>query len=112
MALKSFEASFVSVLPQMRASEEIAADLAASGESASATTRAAMAEIESHLAAGNNDYNQRSYSSALEEFKQARALIYRVLYPGFAVGPFTTKEIALPVSASMENALLGAASKL
>lgn len=112
MALKNFEASFVSVLPQMRASEEIAADLAASGESASATTRAAMAEIESHLAAGNNDYNQRSYSSALEEFKQARALIYRVLYPGFAVGPFTTKEIALPVSASMENALLGAASKL
>jgi len=108
MAFQNYDTSFASVLPQMRPMEAILADLemATSGQMTD-IARGTIASIELHIKNGDAFYKQQQYESALQEFKQARALIYKILYPGFDIGSFLGHiDIALPVSKTLENALL------
>ena len=110
MAFSDFSAAFAPVLPALRAAGEITADLnlSASGR-ATDIARSSIAEIETHIHAGDALYNRKQFARALEEFRQARALIYKKLYPGFHVGSYLgKKDVALPVSKALETAFINA----
>src|SRR6476659_1720318 len=81
-----FEASFASVLPRQRARSEILAELDDGGaRGATSATKAQLAEIELHVHDGDVALRGRSYQAALDEFKTARGLIFRILHPAFDV---------------------------
>ena len=109
MVTLSYEASFASVAPVLRAREIILADLKIT-ETASATeiAKSKVAEIEFHIKNGDEHYQKSRYSNALEEFKTARALIYQALYPGFDVRAFIAgrKDIVLPTSQMVEKQIM------
>lgn len=108
MSFKNYDTSFASVLPQMRPRAEILAEI--QGLIAGGTTEVArrtLAEIELHIKDGDSFYKQQQYQSALREFLQARALIYKTLYPGFSISAYLGRvDVALPVSRTVETALL------
>ncbi len=108
MAFKDYDANFASVLPKLRLREDIVADLGASASGQATTvTQSMLAEIELHIKDGDDYYRRRQFDPALREFKQARALIYKTLHPDFDVGSYLgRKDIALPLSAAIENSLL------
>jgi hypothetical protein len=108
MAFKLYDANFISVLPRMRANEDILADinLAASGR-ATDLNKSNVAKIEMMIKTGDGLYRRRQYEPALKQFRQARAEIYSMLYPGFDASAYLLqKDVALPVSKALENGLL------
>lgn len=112
MTLNDFRYSFTPVSPLLRADAEIAADLSASGGATDAA-RAAVAEVESHIAKGDNLYNQGQYSDALNKYKHAQANIFKILYPDFDAGSYVRWTAPLlPVSAALENSLLNASARM
>src|ERR1700716_2122399 len=107
MAFTNYEANFSSTLPRMRSVEEISADVGLwrSGR-ATDITRSQVATIELQIKNADALYRQRQYEPALYQFRQARASIYALLYPGFSVSAYVTaKDRLLPVSKAMENSL-------
>ena len=113
MTLANFESSFVSVLPRMRSFSEIDADLAVASSGATGASKAMIARIESHIHQGDDLYTRRQYLGALNEFKQARAMIYSILYPDFHVGGYLRgKELMLPLSPAIEKSLMDASVRL
>ena len=108
MTFRPYDANFISVLPKMRASEDILADinLAASGR-ATDLNKSNVAKIEMMIKIGDALYRRRQYEPALDQFRNARGEIYSMLYPGFDVSAYLLqKDIALPVSQALENGLL------
>lgn len=108
MAFRPYDANFISVLPKMRASEDILADinLAASGRATDLNT-SNVAKIEMMIKTGDALYRRRQYEPALDQFRRARGEIYSLLYPGFdASAHLLQKDVALPVSQALENGLL------
>lgn len=108
MAFKEYDANFASVLPRLRARLDIVADLDRSvSGGATDSARGMIAEIELHISDGDNFYRRKQYDSALNEFKKARALIYKALHPQFDVGSYIgRKDVVLPVSKAIEESLL------
>ncbi|HVB25310.1 MAG TPA: tetratricopeptide repeat protein [Ktedonobacteraceae bacterium] len=108
MAFKAYDASFASVLPRLRARLDIVADLDRSvSGGATDSARGMIAEIELHISDGDNFYKRKQYDSALNEFKKARALIYKALHPQFDVSAYIgRKDVVLPVSKAIEDSLL------
>lgn len=108
MAFRPYDANFISVLPKMRASEDILANinLAASGRATDLNT-SNVAKIEMMIKTGDALYRRRQYEPALDQFRRARGEIYSLLYPGFdASAHLLQKDVALPVSRALENGLL------
>jgi hypothetical protein len=112
MGLESFKASFVSVSPLFRSEAEITADLNSFG-GATAATRAAVAQVESQLAKGDDLYNHGQFYDALAQYKLAQTGIFKILYPTFD-GHIYTRAFAeaLPVSAALETSLLSASARM
>jgi hypothetical protein len=114
MATKMYEASFTSVIPQLRQKESILADLKlANSGKASDASRAQIAEIELHIKNGQEFCLQNQYNSALLEFKRARGLIYKILYPNFDVSASIGRiDVLLPVSKGLEDIIIGTSIKI
>ncbi len=108
MAFRTYDANFISVLPTMRASEDILADITLAGSGrATDLHKAEVARVELLIKNGDALYRSRQYEPALAKFRQARGEIYSMLYPGFDVGAHLyQKDIALPVSKALENGML------
>lgn len=112
MGLENFKASFVSISPLLRSEAEIAVDLNSS-RGATATTRAAIAQIESQLAQGDNFYGRGRYYESLTQYKLVRSAILKILYPAFD-GSLYSRAFAqaLPVSAALETSLVAASAHI
>jgi hypothetical protein len=114
MAFKNYDANFSAVLPRMRSVEAISADveLWRSGR-ATDITRSRVAAIELQIKNADDLYRRRQYEPALNQFRQARASIYALLYPGFNVSAYVTaRDRLLPVSKAMEDSLLNLSLRL
>jgi hypothetical protein len=83
MAFKNYDANFSAVLPRMRSVAEISAEveLWRSGR-ATDVTRSQVASVELQIRNADDLYRRRQYEPALQQFRQARASIYALLYPG------------------------------
>src|SRR5688500_8138260 len=100
MAAARYEANFSAVMPVLRDRARILAEARISPEaSATDIARGQIAEVELHLRDGDDAFKRGSYSTALTEFKKARALIYKVLQPAFDTESFVASrvDVALPV---------------
>jgi len=108
MPFRTYDANFISVLPKMRASESILADITLAGSGrATDIHKANVAKIEMLVKTGDAMYRRRQYEPALDQFRRARGEIYAILYPGFdASALLLQRDIALPVSKALENGLL------
>ena len=114
MAFTNYEANFSATLPRMRSLEAISADveLGRSGRSTD-VTRSQVASIELQIKNADALYRRRQYEPALNQFRQARASIYAMLYPGFSVSSYVSaKDQLLPVSKAMESSLLNLSLRL
>lgn len=103
------------VLPAIRSSEEILADItAASSDGASDVMKKQVAEIELMIKNGDELYKVRKYEEALKTFKEARSRIYKILYPGFDVTSYLleNKDSILTTSKAIEYNLLDASIKI
>jgi hypothetical protein len=115
MANISYDASFASVLPIQRDREAILVDLQPGAPAgASDATRAKLAEIELHIQDGDRHYRARRYQPALDAFKKARALIYRLLQPAFDPDSYVRapKDVPLPTAAALERGLIEVAVRV
>jgi hypothetical protein len=114
MAFRQYDANFLSVLPKMRAADDILADVTA-GTSGRTTdvNKSNIARIELMIRDGDALYRRRAYEPALNEFRRARAEVYALLYPGFDVrGYVLAKDVALPLSKSIEDSLLALSGRV
>jgi hypothetical protein len=115
MAPKNYDSIAYSVLPALRNEATIVADLdlAAKGD-ATSVSKARIAEIELQVARGDASFRKRQFAQALEEFKTARALLYKLLYPGFDVGSFVRGrlDVVLPSTTNLEKAFLDVSSRM
>ena len=114
MAFKNYDANFSAVLPRMRSVAEISADveLWRSGR-ATDLTRSQVASIELQIRTADDLYQRRQYEPALQQFRQARASIYALLYPGFNTHAYgIAKDRLLPVSTVIENSLIDLSLRL
>jgi tetratricopeptide (TPR) repeat protein len=114
MAFKNYDANFSATLPRMRSVAEISADveLWRSGR-ATDVTRSQVATIELQIKNADNLERRRQYEPALNQFRQARASIYALLYPGFNVSAYMIAiDQLLPVSKVMETSLLNLSLRL
>lgn len=107
MAFGNYEMVLASALPLLRPVEEIVADLELAGNSGPSRQ---VAEIELRIAEGEELARQRKYRAALNKFKTARGLVYKILYPGFDVGAYVGGRVSqlLPLTAQLEENLLSA----
>ena len=114
MAFENYDANFSAVLPRMRSVAAISADveLWRSGR-ATDITRSQVATIELQIRTADELYQRRQYDPALQQFRQARASIYALLYPGFDVSAYgTATDRSLPVSATLEPSLIDLSLRL
>jgi tetratricopeptide (TPR) repeat protein len=114
MATKMYEATFASVLPQQRLRSSILADLnyLNPGKATDASI-AQIAKIELHIKNASDLFRTNQYNGALDEYKQARASIYKILYPGFDVkATLGRKDILLPISAVLEQELINSSIRI
>lgn len=115
MVFKNYDLVFASVLPAIRSSKGILADITkASSDSASDVMKKQVAEIELIIKNGDELYKNRKYEEALKAFKEARSRIYKILYPGFDVTSYLldNKDIILTTSKAIEYNLLDASIKI
>ena len=108
MAFENYVANFSAVLPRMRSVAAISADveLWRSGR-ATDITRGQIAAIELQIKVADDLYQRRQYDPALQQFRQARASIYALLYPAFNISAYANaKDRLLPVSKVMETSLI------
>ena len=108
MVFKDYDTTFAPVLPRLRMMEEIVAEIDLSSPSSiSDVTRSMLAEIELHINNADTFYRRNKYDSALNEFKRARASIYKILYPDFDVSSYIGRgDVSMPISPVIENSLL------
>jgi hypothetical protein len=115
MSFNTHDASFIAVLPTLRAREQIVAEvgLATSGR-AGDVARSTLAEIELHISDGDRLYRQGRCGTAQNEFQIARGLIYQTLHPAFDLASYVSHASValLPVSPEIENSLLTASSHI
>ncbi len=78
----AFEASFFSVRAQRLPSDRLYAEYLGY-ERVGRAESARTAEIEYHMAAGNEHYQRRRYAEALREYKLALGLIFQLVEPRF-----------------------------
>ncbi len=73
-----------------------------------------MMQIELAIAEGDRLARGRKYDPALKKFKEARALIYKILYPPFDVPYYVNDRVGhiLPATAELENSLLQATAAI
>lgn len=111
MAFANYEMVLASALPLLRPIEAIEADLEQPGTSGRSRQ---VAEIELRIAEGEAFARQRRHRAALDAFRTAQGLVYRLLYPGFDVGAYVGGRIShlLPLTAQLEASLLSAAVAL
>src|SRR6187402_271938 len=114
MATKMYEASFASVIPQLRLKESILADLKLGNSGkASDASKAQIAQIELHIKNGEEFSRQNQYNAALSEFKHARGYIYKILYPNFNVSASIGRiDLLLPVSKELEDIIIHTSVKV
>jgi hypothetical protein len=105
---KPYESVFSAVLPAARSVAAVAAEQASAR--AEAPAQAQLREIELLIAQGDESFRSAKHAAALKAFKEARARIYRILYPGFDVTAYTlaARDRMLPTSAELEKSLIGA----
>jgi hypothetical protein len=108
--VKPYETAFSSVLPVLRSVDTI---LAGINDTKAGATQQQAAQIELLIARGDAAMGTAKCADALKLFKQARAEIYRILYPGFDAGTFTLGQIdrILPTSVALERNLIDASIK-
>ena len=115
MAPPSVNSIVYSVLPAIRKEELIRADLdLAAKPDATSVSKAKVAEVELQISRGDEAFRRRQFSQALDAFKTARGLLYKLIYPGFDVGSFTLNryDVLLPANAAMEKAFLDVSTRL
>ena len=108
MAFENYVANFSAVLPRMRSVASISADveLWRSGR-ATDITRSQVASVELQIRTADDLYQRRQYDAAMQQFRQARASIYALLYPGFDVSAYgIARDRMLPVSATLETSFI------
>ncbi len=115
MAAARYEANFSALMPVLRDREIILADLRIShGASTTDITKEKIAEIELCIGDGEDAFKRGSHSTALTNFKKARALIYKALHPNFDTASFVASriDIALPSGKAVEQLLLDASLRM
>jgi hypothetical protein len=114
MAGKYSEAVFAPVLPKMRAVELIINEIEAlSPNKADDISRKQVLEIELIIKQGDNFYRQRSYNKALDKFREARAKIYKLLYPPFDIYKFiVSQDKMLPNTIALEKKITEMSDKM
>jgi hypothetical protein len=105
-----------SALPKLRNPDVIFQDIqiGAGKTDATAISKAKMAEIELHMINGDDLFRRRQFENAFSEFKVARSLIYKLIYPSFDAGSYVLnrKDVALPFSAIIEKDLVTASARM
>jgi hypothetical protein len=107
MAFKNYEMVLSSPWSRTRAVEAIIADLE---KPSGNDMERRVAEVELRIAEGDQLARGRKYEGALRKYKEARGLIYKILYPGFNVSSYVNGrlDLVLPLNARLENSLLDA----
>ncbi len=107
MPFTNYEMVLAAPWSKLRDVEAILIDISAND--ADATARQ-VTEIELRIAEGDALARRRSYDKALTKYKSARAMIYKILYPGFSIGGYLaeTAGFLLPTSHAIERSLIEA----
>ncbi len=110
MAFHAYEKVLAQTLPAMRDIDSITADINSGGSD----TSKIVAKVELYIRCGDNAYKHKKYNKALVNYKKARAQIYKFLFPKFDVAGYANniKSALLPVSKSLENAILDASIQM
>lgn len=111
MAFNNYEMVLSSVWAKPRAIDAILADLANLSDT---DLEHRVAEIELRIAEGDELARGRQYDGALNKYKSARGLIYKILYPGFNVSAYANRrmDLALPLNEKIEASLLEATASM
>ncbi|MHC1729121.1 MAG: hypothetical protein AB9866_24515 [Syntrophobacteraceae bacterium] len=116
MATKTIDANIVSVMPLQRDVQAIQAVLASPNDSGSAVevSQQTLATIELTILEGTTFFKRRAYNPALEKYKAARALIYKILYNDFDASDYagSPEWVLLPASRILEETVISASSRL
>jgi Tc toxin complex TcA C-terminal TcB-binding domain len=115
MAAAHYESSFAPVLPITKSHIALLADLSSIRiQQGPDAAQAKVAEIQVIIKEGDQLFQRRRYQPALDSFKQARALIYKMLYPGFnsEAYVFNNKDVLLPVSAATEKQIMQLSARM
>lgn len=107
MTVKNYETFLSSTWSKPRAIDAILDDFA---NPSGTDMEHRVAEIELHIAEGDNLARGRKYEGALSKYKEARGLIYKILYPGFNVSAYANQrlDLPLPLNPQIEASLLQA----
>ncbi|MFZ7091318.1 hypothetical protein [Primorskyibacter sp. 2E233] len=107
MALQKYEMVLATPWAKLREIDAILGDIAAIDTEKTARR---VAEIELRIAEGDALARKRSYDKALAKYKTARALIYKILYPGFSISGYLaqTATVLLPTGQALERSLIEA----
>jgi hypothetical protein len=110
MSYNNYEMVLSQVLPTMRIAEALAVDLSIVVEDTSDEVKRQVAKIEAAIKNGDALHRHGKYDGALKAFKEARALIYKILYPTFDVPSYVAllEDVMLPVSSALEDNLVDA----
>ena len=113
MAL-NYEATLAPVTPHWRSVAAIRADLLLDPSSTTNRTKAKLAEIELLIREADREFATRRYEIAVTKYKDARARIYRILYPRFNLEAYlaTGLNTILPLNPALERQVLEASTHL
>lgn len=117
MATKpKIDVNLVSLMPLLRDAVTIQAVLAPLGDSGSTVevSQQTLATIELTILEGTKYFKRGAYNPALEKYKAARALIYKILYNDFDASDYagSLEWVMLPASSILEETFFLASSRL